>query len=87
MPRLDVIGVIVADLRRSIAFYRHLGLEFAQDAGDDGHGHAEASVDRTYRDLIGAGGTEHRAPWDAFWGQRYAQLKDPDGNVIETAGG
>ncbi len=24
-----------------------------------------------------------RAPWDAFWGQRYAFLRDPDGNRID----
>ncbi len=29
-------------------------------------------------------GTEgHKEPWDAFWGQRYAQAKDPDGNVVD----
>jgi uncharacterized glyoxalase superfamily protein PhnB len=40
-------------------------------------------VDRLYRDLTDAGATGHREPWDAFWGQRYAQVKDPDGSVID----
>ena len=40
-------------------------------------------VDRLYRDLTGAGAPDHKPPWDAFWGQRYAQVKDPDGNVID----
>jgi len=40
-------------------------------------------VDRVYRELLGAGATPHKEPWDAFWGQRYAQLKDPDGTVID----
>jgi uncharacterized glyoxalase superfamily protein PhnB len=40
-------------------------------------------VDRVYRDLLEAGGSPHKEPWDAFWGQRYAQLKDPDGTVID----
>ena len=40
-------------------------------------------VDRVYRELLDAGGTPHKDPWDAFWGQRYAQLKDPDGTVID----
>jgi uncharacterized glyoxalase superfamily protein PhnB len=22
-------------------------------------------------------------PWDAFWGQRYATAKDPDGNHVD----
>ena len=40
-------------------------------------------VDRVYRELLDAGATPHKEPWDAFWGQRYAQLKDPDGTVID----
>jgi uncharacterized glyoxalase superfamily protein PhnB len=42
-----------------------------------------AEVDRVYRELLDAGATRHKEPWDAFWGQRYAQLKDPDGTVID----
>src|SRR5919199_190771 len=37
-------------------------------------------VDRLYAEALQAGGTGHKEPWDAFWGQRYAQLRDPDGN-------
>jgi uncharacterized glyoxalase superfamily protein PhnB len=40
-------------------------------------------VDRVYADLLGAGGSPHKEPWDAFWGQRYAQIKDPDGTVLD----
>jgi uncharacterized glyoxalase superfamily protein PhnB len=40
-------------------------------------------VDRLYGELLAAGATPHKEPWDAFWGQRYAQLKDPDGTVID----
>jgi catechol 2,3-dioxygenase-like lactoylglutathione lyase family enzyme len=40
-------------------------------------------VDRVYGELLDAGATAHKEPWDAFWGQRYAQLKDPDGTVID----
>ena len=25
----------------------------------------------------------HREPWDAFWGQRYAVVHDPDGNAVD----
>jgi uncharacterized glyoxalase superfamily protein PhnB len=42
-----------------------------------------ADVDRVYTELTQNGGGEHRAPWDAFWGQRYAQATDPDGNVVD----
>ncbi len=40
-------------------------------------------VDRVYAELVSAGARIHKEPWDAFWGQRYAQLKDPDGTVID----
>ena len=40
-------------------------------------------VDRLYGELTAAGAPGHKPPWDAFWGQRYAQVRDPDGNVID----
>ena len=40
-------------------------------------------VDRVYADLVANGGSTYKEPWDAFWGQRYAQLRDPDGTVID----
>jgi len=40
-------------------------------------------VDATYRALTAAGFAGHLAPWDAFWGQRYAVLHDPDDNGID----
>ncbi|HWM13843.1 MAG TPA: VOC family protein [Gaiellaceae bacterium] len=42
-----------------------------------------AEVDRVHDELVEAGAESHRAPWDAFWGQRYAEVKDPDGNVVD----
>lgn len=125
MPQLDVIGVIVSDIDRAIAFYQRLGLRFPDDPDPEGHGHVEttlpgglrftldsqasiqsfdpnwsppvgghrmalafrcespAEVDRLYDELTKAGGGSHKEPWDAFWGQRYAQPTDPDGNVID----
>ena len=123
MPRLDVFGIVVSDMARSVAFYRPLGLEFPEGAENaphveaqlgggiryaldteevmrmfdpewqrpsNGHAHGGAfhcespdEVDRVYRELLDAGATPHKEPWDAFWGQRYAQLKDPDGTVID----
>ncbi len=42
-----------------------------------------AEVDATYRAVTGAGFEGHLEPWDAFWGQRYATLRDPDGNGVD----
>ena len=42
-----------------------------------------AEVDELYSRAVQAGGRGHGAPWDAFWGQRYAQLRDPDGNGVD----
>ena len=39
-------------------------------------------VDETYQKLIAAGYQSFKEPWDAFWGQRFAQVLDPDGNNI-----
>ena len=39
-------------------------------------------VDAKHDELVEAGGTSHLAPWDAFWGMRYAVLRDPDGNEL-----
>lgn len=33
--------------------------------------------------LIKAGFPLEKEPWDAFWGQRYAVAKDPDGYMID----
>ena len=116
------LGIVVRDMGASVAFYRRLGLQFAEDLE---HGHVEATlpgglrfmldtvetvrsfdpewgpptggpgvglafecaspaeVDSTYRELVDAGYEGHKEPWDAFWGQRYAQLRDPDGNGID----
>lgn len=41
-----------------------------------------AAVDETYKKLIEAGHQSFKEPWDAFWGQRFAQVLDPDGNNI-----
>ncbi len=42
-----------------------------------------ADVDATYAQIAKAGFEGKTAPWDAFWGQRYAQVLDPDGNVVD----
>ena len=41
MPDLNAIGIAVADLRRSMEFYRLLGLELPEDPAD---GHVEAAM-------------------------------------------
>ncbi|MGD3111369.1 VOC family protein [Streptomyces sp. YGL11-2] len=40
-------------------------------------------VDAVYEDLVGAGYHGELKPWDAFWGQRYAAVHDPDGNGVD----
>ncbi len=122
-PTFNMIGLVVADMATSLAFYRRLGLEIP--AGADTEPHVDvavpgglrlafdtvetirmfdpdwapptggprialafacdspAEVDRCYADLTGAGYAGHLAPWDAFWGQRYAIVHDPDGNGVD----
>lgn len=52
-----------------------IGLAFLCDSAED--------VDRIYAALVDAGAAPHKEPWDAFWGQRYAQVRDPDGHVVD----
>ena len=42
-----------------------------------------AEVDAVYGRVVEAGFEGEKAPWDAFWGQRYAQLRDPDGVPVD----
>ena len=42
-----------------------------------------AEVDETYARVVDAGFESVKEPWDAFWGQRYAQLQDPDGVGVD----
>ncbi|WP_412739380.1 VOC family protein [Krasilnikovia sp. MM14-A1259] len=119
----DVVGLAVADMAASLAFYRRLGLDIPAAADTAPHVEAElggglricwdthdvmrsfdpdfapapgsgrislafrcadtAEVDRTYAALVAAGHTGHKEPWDAFWGQRYAVVLDPDGNSVD----
>lgn len=122
-PRIDAVGLVVADMGRSLGFYRRLGIALPADA--DTEPHVEATlpggwrllwdttetvrafdsrwdpptggpgvslafacdtpheVDAVYADLVGAGYEGHLEPWDAFWGQRYAVVHDPDGNGVD----
>jgi len=121
-PRVDMIGLTVADIPRSLAFYRLLGLKV--DDPEEGRPYVEASlpggirlswnaeslmktlhpdwqaprgqsmnlafhcetpagVDETYAALVEAGHRGVKPPWDAFWGQRYALVADPDGHTVD----
>ena len=41
-----------------------------------------AEVDETHNKLVAAGHKSFKEPWDTFWGQRFAQVIDPDGNNV-----
>ena len=122
-PTFNVIGLVVADMGKSLAFYRRLGLDIPASADDEPHvaipltggfqltwdtydtirsfdpqwtpptggsrmGLAfqcadPPEVDRVYAELLSAGYQGHKEPWDAFWGQRYAVVHDPDGNGVD----
>ena len=42
-----------------------------------------AEVDAAHARLTGAGYRSHLDPFDAFWGQRYATVLDPDGIGVD----
>ncbi len=39
-------------------------------------------VDTLHADLVAAGYRSLQAPWDAFWGARYAIIEDPNGTAV-----
>lgn len=41
------------------------------------------AVDALYAQVLQEGYRGYKAPWDAFWGQRYAVVVDPDGNHVD----
>jgi uncharacterized glyoxalase superfamily protein PhnB len=122
-PKLDLVGIVVKDMGKALAFYRQLGLDIPAEMDSEGHvevklanglrlawdtqevirsfdpdwqpttgGHgiglaflcdSPKEVDAAFERITGMGYEVHKAPFDAFWGQRYAQVKDPDGNVID----
>jgi catechol 2,3-dioxygenase-like lactoylglutathione lyase family enzyme len=69
----DVIRSFEPDWKRPAG--NSIGLAFACDSAAD--------VDRVHAELVDAGYGSHKEPWDAFWGQRYAQVRDPDGHVVD----
>jgi uncharacterized glyoxalase superfamily protein PhnB len=121
------LNLVCADVEKSVAFYRLLGVEIPADkvwrgpsggvhhvdvqmsetAGLDLDSHelaavynkgyqpalggslvigfnvpARADVDAVYARITGAGYPGLMAPYDAFWGSRYAIVADPDGNHV-----
>jgi uncharacterized glyoxalase superfamily protein PhnB len=42
-----------------------------------------ADVDATHARMVVAGHRSALDPFDAFWGQRYATVLDPDGNPVD----
>jgi uncharacterized glyoxalase superfamily protein PhnB len=54
---------------------QRIGLAFKCDSPSE--------VDALYERLTREGYRGRKSPWDAFWGQRYAQVADPDGNVVD----
>lgn len=42
-----------------------------------------AAVDELYQQIVQSGYHGHKEPWDAFWGQRYAVVVDPDGLLVD----
>lgn len=120
-PMLNAVGIVTADMARSLRFYRLLGLD-TPDTPDEGHVNisgpngmrlmldtenemrkfrpewaretgnqvglafecrSPGEVDATYARMTAAGFHGEKDPWDAFWGQRYAQLHDPDGVPVD----
>lgn len=73
LDREDVIKSFRPDWSRATGNQIGLALQCA----------SPAEVDAIYDRAAAAGFTTEKAPWDAVWGQRYAQLRDPDGVPVD----
>jgi len=65
----EVVRSFLPDWERSTGNQVSLAFELA----------SPAEVDAVYARVTAAGFEGEKEPWDAFWGQRYALLGDPDG--------
>ena len=65
----DVIRSFLPDWQRSDGNQVSLAIECS----------SPSEVDEIYARVVAAGFEGEKEPWDAFWGQRYALLGDPDG--------
>jgi catechol 2,3-dioxygenase-like lactoylglutathione lyase family enzyme len=54
---------------------QRVGLAFLCESASD--------VDAQFERILEEGFEGGAKPWDAFWGQRYAQVRDPDGNLVD----
>jgi uncharacterized glyoxalase superfamily protein PhnB len=118
--KLDMVGIVVKDMKEALDFYRVLGFDIPDQVNEDQHveviqdgfrlafdkqdmikeiygsweepaGHRielaflcenAESLNELHKKVVDHGYASHREPWDAFWGQRYAIVQDPDGNLI-----
>jgi catechol 2,3-dioxygenase-like lactoylglutathione lyase family enzyme len=72
----------------TVATVRSFEPDWTPPSGDSRFGIAfdcerPEDVDKLYQDLTAAGYRGRNEPWDAFWGQRYATVLDPDGNGVD----
>lgn len=115
----DYLGVVAKDVRKSVQFYRLLGIDlpeieddhiettlangmrFAVDSldmikslgwweepvgnrmGMAFRAESTQGVDDAYNKIVSSGFQGKTEPFDAFWGHRYAQVLDPDGNSVD----
>src|SRR6476469_218148 len=89
MAQLNAIGIVASDMAESIRFYRLLGLDVPETPDE---GHVDTFLPNGVRFMLDTEDvlrsfrpdwTRENGPWDAFWGQRYAQLADPNGVHVE----
>lgn len=120
--KLDAIGIVASNMKKSVAFYQMLGLSFQECENTQDHIEAvlpsgmrimldsqklmqelkpnwtkpvgqritlaflcesPKAVDDLCSKVEQAGFGIETQPWDAFWGQRYATVLDPDGNAVD----
>lgn len=118
--KLDRVSIVVADMKKSLDFYRLLGFDIPETGNNEHHvevrqggcrlafdpqeamksvlgkwetptGHrveiaflcdSKDILDELYKKVIDSGYAGYLEPLDMAWGERYAMVEDPDGNLI-----
>ena len=72
VPQLNAIGIVCSDMKRSVAFYGQLGIEFPE-----GNGHVEATLPNGVRLMLDGEDVTVRI-WRAEAGRTRLYLLDTD---------
>ena len=85
--RLEARGLLGREVPRELPFALSRGIGTVANVGHyaevvKGYSQVRRMM-QVAQKLVSLGYDGYKKPWDAFWGQRYAVVHDPDGNAVD----